>query len=318
MLGRVTVKKIVRFYRMANLFKILFISSLTYGLLGVLLYLIVVRSNLILIDSILWILDSITYLTLFIVLKVVTSKTLNGRRYELLRVEDVSSIFIAVITISVVIYLIPSTLANTEITSSEFSLYLIGSGILSYIFSRYVLKYGRYGKVLVKSTAVKTSLDALIEFVNSIALILSNILQLVIIENILVLMVSAYAIKCSVNVVKESVFNLLDINYPRHLKYRIINIVERHANVSVKKVLLRNLGSFVEVELWVRLPSNATLKTTQVLISSMTKEILIKIPEVIKVLVVAIPDKTRVSSKESIPQIINTQPSVVRLNTLST
>ena len=318
MLGRVTVKKIVRFYRMANLFKILFISSLTYGLLGVLLYLIVVRSNLILIDSILWILDSITYLTLFIVLRVVTSKTLNGRRYELLRVEDVSSIFIAVITISVVIYLIPSTLANTEITSSEFSLYLIGSGILSYIFSRYVLKYGRYGKVLVKSTAVKTSLDALIEFVNSIALILSNILQLVIIENILVLMVSAYAIKCSVNVVKESVFNLLDINYPRHLKYRIINIVERNANVSVKKVLLRNLGSFVEVELWVRLPSNATLKTTQVLISSITKEILIKIPEVIKVLVVAIPDKIGVSSKESILQIINTQPSVVRLNTLST
>jgi len=314
MLGRVTVKKIVRFYRMANLFKILFISSLTYGLLGMLLYLLVVKSNLILIDSILWILDSITYLTLFIVLRVVTSKTLNGRRYELLRVEDISSIFIAVITISVVIYLIPSTLVNTEITSSEFSLYLIGSGILSYVFSKYVLMYGKYGRVLIKSTAVKTSLDALIEFVNSIALILSNILQLVVIENLLVLAISIYAVKCSVNIIKESVFNLLDINYPRHLKYRIINIVERNTNVSVKKVLLRNLGSFVEVELWVKLPSNATLRTTQVLISSITREILIKIPEVIKVLVVAIPDNTGVTSKESIIQILNTQPSVAKLN----
>ena len=314
MLGRVTVKKIVRFYRMANLFKILFISSLTYGLLGMLLYLLVVKSNLILIDSILWILDSITYLTLFIVLRVVTSKTLNGRRYELLRVEDISSIFIAVITISVVIYLIPSTLVNTEITSSEFSLYLIGSGILSYVFSKYVLIYGKYGRVLIKSTAVKTSLDALIEFVNSIALILSNILQLVVIENLLVLAISIYAVKCSVNIIKESVFNLLDINYPRHLKYRIINIVERNTNVSVKKVLLRNLGSFVEVELWVKLPSNATLRTTQVLISSITREILIKIPEVIKVLVVAIPDNTGVTSKESIIQILNTQPSVAKLN----
>ncbi len=315
MLGRVTVKKIVRFYRMANLFKILFISSLTYGLLGMLLYSLVVKSNLILIDSILWILDSITYLTLFIVLRVVTSKTLNGRRYELLRVEDISSIFIAVITISVVIYLIPSTLVNTEITSSEFSLYLIGSGILSYIFSKYVLRYGKYGKVLIKSTAVKTSLDALIEFVNSIALILSNILQLVVIENLLVLAISVYAVKCSVNVIKESIFNLLDINYPRHLKYRIINIVEKNTNVSVKKVLLRNLGSFVEVELWVKLPSNATLRTTQVLISSITREVLIKIPEVIKVLVVAIPDKAGVTSKESILQILNTQPSVAKLNT---
>ncbi|MEM1680280.1 MAG: cation transporter [Sulfolobales archaeon] len=300
MLREIAVRKLGRLYRMVAVFKILAFCSFTYGVVGILLYLIVARSNLILVDSMLWIVDSMLYVALFFILKIISFKTLSSYRYELLRVEDVLSLVISIVAISITLSLIPSSFTNSEITPPVFTLYLIGSGLLSYWFSRYVRSNGSYGRVLMSTTAVKTWLDALVELVSATAILMSYISNNAIIENMAFLAVSAYAIKYYFTMAWRSALNLLDVNYPRDLKFKVRKVVSKYEGVRVRRVLIRNLGSFVEVELWLVLPNNLTLTSAQQVISKIAREVLTRIPEIIKVLVIALPGITKLESPVSV------------------
>lgn len=300
MLREIAVKKLGRLYKMVVVFKVLAFCSFAYGVVGISLYFIAVRSNLILVDSMLWIVDSMLYVALFFILKIISFKTLSSYRYELLRVEDILSLVISIAAISITLSLIPSSFTNSEITPPAFTLYLIGSGLLSYWFSRYVRSNGHYGRILMSTTAVKTWLDALVELVSAIAILTSYMSNNAVIENLAFLAVSVYAIKYYFTMAWRSILNLLDVNYPRDLKFKVRKVVSKYEGVRVRRVLIRNLGSFVEVELWLVLPNNLTLTSAQQVISKIAREVLTRIPETIKVLVIALPGITKLESPVSV------------------
>ncbi|MEM2376478.1 MAG: cation transporter [Sulfolobales archaeon] len=306
MLREIVVKKITKLHNVARIFRSLAIYSLIYGVIGILLYIAFARSNIILIDSILWVVDSILYLTLSIILKIISIKTVNSYRYELLRVEDILSLIISIITIAITVSLIPSAISNTEITPPPFTLYLVGSASLSYIFSKHVQRNNLYGKIIISATALKTWIDTIIELVSATTILISYALGTALLENLAFIAVSIYAINCSLSMVWKSILNLLDVNYPKDLKYRVNDIVRKYDGIQMRKVLIRNLGSFVEVELWVAFPSNLTLVSAQYVISRIAKEVVVRIPEVIKVLIIAVPKLQKIEHDAEIKPLNNT------------
>ncbi len=302
MIKHVIVRKIVRLSKVAKIFRVMSIAALIYGLLGLLLYAMIFPSSLIMIDSVLWIIDSAMYLALFMVLSIVSSKALDGSRYELFRVEDILSLILALLSLLITAYLILNTVfAETEVTPNVMSLYLVGSGLLSYLFSIYLSKInrGKIKNVIANTVAKRTLLDALIEIVSASSIVVSNMTGLTIIEELMFLALSAYAIRYSLLIAKEAVLNILNVNEPRHIRHEVIKLARKYDNLFVRRAVLRRLGSFVEVELWVILPNNLSLIAAHSMVLRLARDVVSSVPEVIRALVIALPDVKRVVKVET-------------------
>lgn len=302
MIKHVIVRKIVRLGKVAKMFRAMSIVALIYGLFGLLLYITVFPSSLIMIDSVLWIIDSATYLALFMVLSVVSSKALNSSKYELLRIEDVLSLILALLSLSITTYLILNTVfVEAEVTPDIMSLYLVGSGLLSYLFSIYLsrINKGKIRNVIANTVAKRTLLDTLIEFVSASSIVISNITGLMIIEELMFLALSAYAIRYSLHIAKEAILNILNVNEPKHIRYKVIKTTRRYDNLFVRRVVIRRLGSFAEVELWVELPNSLSLIATHSIVLKLARDVVSNVPEVIRALVIALPDVKKVVNVET-------------------
>lgn len=297
MVRRIVVRKIVKLSQIAKVFRVLFIIAFTYGLLGIALYLTAFPSSLILIDSVLWIIDSLTYLTLFAILRAVYTRAI--RRYEMLRMEDVISLTLSIMTLAVTLYLMQSSIMVNEITPLPLALYLMVSGILSYVISIYIRRSnGSSVKNVVANTVAKrTLLDTLIEFVGALSIIASNVTNMAVFEGITFLGLSAYAIRYSVGMAKEAILNILGANVPVHVRRRIVKVLKNYYGIHVRRILLRRLGSFIEGELWIELPDAVPLVKAQSVVLRLAKDVVSNVPEIIRILIITLPSKDVIDVK---------------------
>lgn len=285
------------------------VTSFIYAFIGLCIYYFVYRSDLILLESIIWLLEAIAFLGSLITLHITTSKTLYGSRYEILRAENLLSFLIILLTIGIVLKLSTSALhSRNDLTPTKLSTYLIIGGILSYTLHLWLKKYyvNSKFKLLITGTAgEKLRIDAVIELGAGLSIVASNLLNQPIFESITMIAISAYILYECLVLGKETVMYLIGLGkVDKTLINRIKFIAERTSNFKVRRLILKTLGSFIETEIWLEAPSSLTLEHTYKITVRTARKILISIPEVIRALVIVTPSIDKKYSKEVVAKSV--------------
>ena len=109
--------------RTASVLKKLALADFIFASAGTVLYLTLLPYDVVLIDAIIWVIEALLFAGIIATLNVITSKTLYDARYELLRGESLASLFIAVVTIAIIIHLITdeikAVLSNHDLQASH-------------------------------------------------------------------------------------------------------------------------------------------------------------------------------------------------------
>jgi len=295
---KIAVRKIVKIRRTLILLKRIVIANFLFSILGVVLFLTVMPYDVILIDSFLWTLEALLFVGVLMTLYVITSKTLYGARYELLRGESLASLFIALFASILTLYLITnklSTLYQQGVIHSSSMLstvYMFSGAVVSLIIWRYCIKFMNMpgiSLVITNTLAKKQLLDSLVDAMLGISVVIANVLNKPIIEVLGIVLTSIYVLKGYIELIKEDVIRLLGTHEPIKLKKKIIRIVKLKSGLNVRKVMLTSLGSFYEAEVWVEAPSTMTLIDAYNHALRLAKNVLHEIHEVIRALVILIP-----------------------------
>jgi len=269
-----------------------------YSILGIVLFLTVMPYDVILIDSFLWTLETLLFISVLMTLYVITSKTLYGARYELLRGESLASLFIALFASMLTLYLVINKLSTLfqqgVIHSSSIlsTVYMFSGAVVSLIIWRYCTKFMNMPGIslaITNTLAKKQLLDSLVDAILGISVVIANVLNKPIIEVLGITLTSVYVLKGYIELIKEDVIRLLGTHEPIKLKKKIIKLVKLRSGLNVKKVMLTSLGSFYEAEVWVEAPSTMTLIDAYNYALRLAKNVLHEIQEVIRALVILIP-----------------------------
>ena len=105
---RIAVRKIVRVRRLASVLKRIALADSIFASAGIILYLTLLPYEVVLIDAFLWVLEALLFAGIIATLNVITSKTLYGARYELLRGESLASLFVAIIATALTMHVLAS------------------------------------------------------------------------------------------------------------------------------------------------------------------------------------------------------------------
>ncbi len=294
----VAVRKILRAKRQVRtLDQTVAVSGALAGL-GIALYLLVYASDVILMEAFVWLSEALSFLGLMIAFHIATSRALSYRaRYEFLRLESLATLFASVVAMAMTGLVVYKTLTswNAEPTPILLSAYPLASAIVSYILE-HQLKNAFQGievkLVSVHVVAVKLSLDVVFEAMGGVSIILSNIFHNIIAEKVLVLATAAYVYYGLSSIAYEATMYLLGIGPPK-----AISRTRRSVEKVVRKVFGRppsllkveTYGTFSEVEVWVEASPNISLETAHRISMSIAREIVRRVPEVIRALVVVVP-----------------------------
>ncbi len=303
---KIAVRKIVKIRRTLILLKRIVIANFLFSILGIVLFLTVMPYDVILIDSFLWTLETLLFVGVLMTLYVITSKTLYGARYELLRGESLASLFIALFASMLTLYLIVnklSTLFQQGVINSSSMLstvYVFSGAVVSLIIWRYCITFMNIPGInlVITNTLVKKQLlDSLVDAILGISVVIANVLNKPIIEVLGIVLTSVYVLKGYIELIKEDIIRLLGTHEPIKLKKKIIKLVKLKSGLNVKKVMLTSLGSFYEAEVWVEAPSTMTLIDAYNYALRLAKNVLHEIHEVIRALIILIPsDNSRATN----------------------
>ncbi len=157
---KIAIRKIVRMRKTLTLLKRIIIAYFLSSMFGIALFLTLMPYDVILIDSFLWVLEALLFTGMLLTLYVVTSKTLYGARYELLRGESLVSPFIALFATLITLYLIVSKanslsyLSVVHTSDIISTLYVFSGALVSLIIWRYCVKFMRLPKAGLAITSI--------------------------------------------------------------------------------------------------------------------------------------------------------------------
>ncbi|HID80229.1 MAG TPA: cobalt transporter [Ignisphaera sp.] len=308
MVRKIAVRKVLRIARELRFVSVVVIASFILAALGFALYLVYVPSLVVLMEGFVWLIEGISFFSLMVVLKIATSRAVfYGSRYEIFRSESFAAILVSIVATVIVCLniahsigmLINGTYRPSLIGAST---YLLGSAILSYIMSskcRAVLESRKVFILTAKTMESKLRLDALFELGAGVAIIVSNVFNTPIIENGIAIAMGVYVLWGVATIARDSFLNLIGIGPKEHIertRRNVIAVIKSITRFRIRKLLIETFGSFAEIELWLEAPPNLTLRQAYRYAVSIAREVVLRVPEAIRALVVIVPQTSSVGT----------------------
>ncbi|HIQ03941.1 MAG TPA: hypothetical protein EYH40_05955 [Desulfurococcales archaeon] len=294
----IVVRKVYRFSSTLRYVAKIITVCLVYALAGLLLYILCYRSNLVLIESFLWLTTAITYLGRFITLKVLSSRKLYTHRYEILNLESLVALITSIILLELTLRIVYQSATNPPISATPLylSLYLFTSGIISYtiyVYGRRVSSRVSVPTVTVQLSTLEFKYSVPFEFGGGLAIVASNILCNPIIESVTTVVLGVYVVLSYIPVYRDIVLQLLGIgtrSIVETTKSMVKRIASKTTGMRVIRVKVRTISSFSEVEVWLRGSPEQTLLSAYTIAQFTARTIVRRIPHVIRALVIVVPD----------------------------
>ncbi len=304
MVRKLAVRKVLRVTRELHFVNVIVTVSLALAILGFLLYAFYTSSSVVLMEGFVWLVEALSFFSLMIALRIAASRAaFYGARYEIFRVESFAVVLVSLVAAGITSFNIFHTLEvlarNVGVeTPIEVSAYLLGSAATSYVMSSRCKKVLEARKVFVltaKTIEEKLRLDVVFEAGAGMAIILSNVLDMPLIEGVAALAMGFYVLMGVTLIARDAFLNLIGIG-SRELVARtrrnVLNVVKNATQFKVRKLLIETFGSFAEIELWLEAPPNMTLSRAHRHAVSVAREIVLRVPEVIRALVIIVPQSS--------------------------
>ncbi len=304
MVRKLAVRKVLRVARELHFVNVIVTASLALAILGFLLYAFYTSSSVVLMEGFIWLIEALSFFSLMIALRIAASRAaFYGARYEIFRVESFAVVLVSLVAAGITSFNIFHTLRILAQnlggeTPIEVSAYLLGSAVTSYIMSSRCKKVLEVRKVFVltaKTIEEKLRLDVAFEAGAGIAVIISNVFNMPLIESMVALAMGFYVLMGVALIAREAFLNLIGIG-SRELVARtrrnVLNVVKSVSRFRVRKLLVETFGSFAEIELWLEAPPNMTLSRAHRHAVSIAREIVLRVPEVIRALVLIVPQSS--------------------------
>jgi len=308
MVRKIAVRKVLRIARELHFVSAVVVASFILAALGFVLYLAYTPSSVVLMEGFVWLIEGISFFSLMIVLKIAASRAVfYGSRYEIFRSESFAAILVSIVaTIIICLNIVHSvgTLIHGTYEPSLIgaSIYLLGSAVLSYIMSsrcRAVLESRKVFILTAKTIEGKLRLDALFESGAGIAIIVSNVFNMPVIENIVAIAMGMYVLWGVITIARDSFLNLIGIGPREHIertRKNVLTVVRNVTRFRIRKLLIETFGSFAEIELWLEAPPNLTLRQAYRYAVSIAREVVLRVPEAIRALVVIVPQTSSIGT----------------------
>ncbi len=272
--------------------------SAILSVLGILLYLLVYNSDVILMEAFVWLSEAISFLGLMVAFHLAASRALAYRaRYEFLRLEALATLIVAFIAMGMTGLVVYKTLGTWTVkpTPILLSLYPLGSAAVSFILERRVHEIFHKIEVhlvSIKTVAQKLGLDVVFEAAGGIAIILSNLTHNILAEKLVVLATAAYVYYGLAGIVYESIMYLIGAgpsSVVEKTRQDVEKLVRNKFGRKPSRLRVETFGTFSEVEVWLEAPPHMTLETAHRISIGLAREIVQKVPEVIRALVILFP-----------------------------
>ena len=294
---KIAVRKIVRMRRTASVLKRIMLADLTFAIVGLALYMTVLPYDVVVIDAFLWVLEALMSAGVVVTLNVITSRTLYGARYEVLRGESVASLLIALAAVVVSAHLLADEVSealngHSLGASHPLSTVYIFAGAAASLLIWHRMKLVGVGsvRILAARTLIKKQLlNAVADAALGTSVLAANAIGTTLIEAVGVVGISAYVLLGYFEIVKEDVMRLIGTYEPVGIKERVSRVVRSVSKLRVRKIVLTALGSFYEVEVWVEAPAETSLIKAYEAALRAARSVVSRVPEVIRALIIVIP-----------------------------
>ena len=325
---KLVIRKIIRINKALRTLNVAIFVSIAMTIVGLLLYMLLFNSVLVLIESLLWLIDGLAYITILVVLRIASSRTIYGARYELLRAESLGVLAISSTAFIVIVYLVTQTIiehiANTPIitpilASTFFFAEAIASlGVRKYISSS--LNKSKLKPIIMHVTSRKLLLDSIAEAGGGVGIITSNILQNHLVELAIIVTIAFYSLMELAKLISSSTLYLIGIG-PRHIvtetRIKVIKLVKELHGKRPKRLFIRTFGTFSEVEVWLEVPMTMSIGEAYRKATWVAREIISNIPEVLRALVIMIPEEGKEIKKRIKPIRTYSKSKLGRSNTIT-
>lgn len=293
-------RKVLRAATAARALLTVAVASALLAFLGFALYALVYPSGIILFEALVWSIEAMTFLGVWLALRVAASRTAFYRaRYEIFRVEALMVTILSVIGLAVSGLIVYKAVGGGhEPTPLHLSLYPLGSAAASYVLEN--MLHRRLGTlefriVSIHAVASKLSYDVVIEAAGGAAIIASNLLHEPLVESLLIAAVGVYV---SYGLLLLAYEHLLYLVGPgpagrrRAVRERIMREAAR-LGVRIVRMRVEVYGTFSEAEVWISMDPGMRLGEAHRVAQELARHLVHRVPDLLRVLVIPVPGPGR-------------------------
>ena len=293
-------RKVLRAASAARALLTVAVASALLAFLGFALYLLVYPSGIVLFEALVWSIEAMTFLGVWLALRVAASRAAFYKaRYEIFRVEALMVTVLSLIGLAVsgvIVYKAVS--GGHEPTPVVLSLYPLGSAAASYVLES--MLHRRLGSlefkiVSIHAVASKLRYDVFIEAAGGVAIIASNLLHEPLVESLLVAGVAVYV---SYGLLLLAYEHLLYLVGPgpagrrRMVRERILREATK-LGVRVVRLRVEVYGTFSEAEVWIAMDPGMRLGEAHRVAQELARHLVHRVPDLLRVLVIPVPGARR-------------------------
>ncbi|GAB6148490.1 cation transporter [Stetteria hydrogenophila] len=279
-----------------SLYLVSLVSTLL-AVVGFLVYVAVFPSHVVLVEAFIWLVEGISFFSLAIAFHIASSRaTMYRARFEIFRIEVLSTLFLSIIAASIVILVVAESLHGGKgSTPIILSLYPLASALASYLLERFLHKSMHYYEVRlvsVRTVASKLSLDIVFELAGGLSIIASNVFHNAAIETAVVLLVGVYTLYGLSSIFLESIYYLIGVG-PKgeveRIKDKMRQLLEGDPDFKPRSFRVEMYGTFGEAEVWIEAPPHITLAEASFRSTEIARKLVSSIPELLRALVIMVP-----------------------------
>ncbi len=301
MVRRIAVRKILKARQAVRSVVLVSFISLALSILGLLIYTLMVPSEVVLMEAFVWLIEAFSFGGLALAFKIAASRTVTYRaRYEILRLESLAALLVSVIAMGITgsIAYKAATGHHEQPSPAIVSLYPLLSGVVSFALERWlhrVLRGLEFRLVSVRMVAEKLALDVAFEVGGGVAILVSNLAGTALWESVAAIVMSFYVAYGLYGIAREAAMHLLGI-VPRRLhgdvERKIKHALRRVSRFNrVRRLKLESYGTFTEAEVWLEAPESMSLGEAYYESMRIAHELVRRIPELLRALVILVPER---------------------------
>ncbi len=275
--------------------------SAVMAVIGIILYLAVFPSDVVLVEAFVWLIEAISFSSLAVAFYIAASRTIKQReRFEILRIEALAALHVALAGLLVTGFIVAKAifLPPKGLTPIELSLYPLASAAISFAMERAL--HSRLHKLEIKLVSLrfvaeKLKLDVALEAAGGLSIIASNITGYRLFEVAIVVAVGVYVIYGLGSIAIHNLLYLIGPG-PRSERERVrrsILLVVEDLGYKAKSVRVESYGTFAEAEVWVEYPHHATLMEAYRDARKLARALVNRVPELLRSVVVMVPVKVK-------------------------
>jgi divalent metal cation (Fe/Co/Zn/Cd) transporter len=301
---RIAVRKILRAREAIRSVISVSLVSLALSILGLLAYTLFVKSNVVLMEAFVWLIEALSFSGLAVAFKIAASRTITYRaRYEILRLESLAALLVSVVAMFVTASITYNAILSPHEKPTPLlaSLYPLLSAAVSFILERWLhktLHAFEIRLISVKMIAEKLALDVAFEVGGGLSIVFANITGNALWETLAVIVMAIYVMYGLYNIAKESALHLLGIvphNIHASIERKVKHVLRRVTRFNrIRRFKLESYGTFAEIEVWLEAPETMSLGEAYYESLRIAREIVHEIPEILRALVILVPRRRMV------------------------